>query len=344
MAREAKSAKAAKVAKPKRKTKTKETVKNYCRKCEKTIAENNFYQATNTMLDSNGLLSICKNCCVEIYDEFFSIHGSMEKAIYDTCQVLDIRFSREALVGTQSHVAKLASEGKQKGSIFGYYKSKLGSVVKTNTKSKDESLLFTFKYSDSLDQKYVGSYEEEVIDKDFELTRDVLDFWGASNKLDKADYKYLIDKFNEYIATYECETPVMEEYLKQAAFESLEIRHKRSKGEDCSKNLTNLSSILTNANIKPAQESGANATDQLAFGTLVKKWEDERPIPEPDPEWVDVDRIRKYVRVWFLGHLCKMLGMNNEYTKEYEEEMERLRVEVPLEDEEIEANFEDGEQ
>ena len=32
-------------------------------------------------------------------------------------------------------------------------------------------------------------------------------------------------------------------------------------------------------------------------------------MPEPDEAWQDVDGIRRYINVWFLGHLCKMMGI-----------------------------------
>ena len=46
---------------------------NYCRKCKifKSINGNNFYEATNPFLDSNGWMSICRDCCNNIYDEYF---------------------------------------------------------------------------------------------------------------------------------------------------------------------------------------------------------------------------------------------------------------------------------
>lgn len=54
-----------------------------------------------------------------------------------------------------------------------------------------------------------------------------------------------------------------------------------------------------------------------------------RPIPEPDPELQDVDGIKKYITVWFFGHLCKMLGLNNSYSRLYTDEIEKLRVDRP---------------
>jgi len=156
-------------------------------------------------------------------------------------------------------------------------------------------------------------------------------FWGFG--FEQFEYNYLNNKYGEYVNMYECDTPAMEELLKQAAFESLEIRQKREKKNDVSKNLRNLQDLLGTANIKPVQETGANATDQATFGVLIKKYENERPIPEPDEEWKDVDGIGKYISVWFLGHLCKMLGISNEYSLMYEEEMQKYRVTSPENDE-----------
>lgn len=300
----------------------------YCRKCQKTLAlQNNFYEATNPMLDSNGFLSICKNCCYELYNHYYSIYGNIDSAIKFTCRDLDIRYCSEALRQTQSQIENATTKGKPVDKVFGIYKSKLGSTGKNNTGID----MMRFKDSDNMEKQITDSISPEI-NSDFELTEDVIKFWGVSQRFQKEDYEYLTNKYMEYINTYECDTPTMEELLKQAAFESLEIRMKRMSGDDVSKNLKNLQEILGSANIKPNQETGANATEQATFGVLIKKWENEEPIPEPDEQWKDVDGIGKYIRVWFLGHLCKMLGISNEYSQEYEEEMARLRVEMPSDD------------
>ncbi len=307
------------------------TGKGYCRKCQKTKGlELNFYSATNPNIDSNGFLSVCKDCCNELYQHYFKIYGDMKTAIQMVCQDLDVRFSQEALRQTLSQIEKLLSRGSEAGKVFGYYKSKLGSTGKNNEGIDS----FRYRDSDFPSDAEASNYKNKPhntteLESDFEITDDVIKFWGNVSRFKKGDYEYLNDKYYEYISTYECETPAMEELLRQAAFESLEILHRRIDGNDPSKNLKNLQDLLTSANIKPMQESGANASDQASFGLLIKKWENEEPIPEPDEEWKDVDGIGKYIRVWFLGHLCKMLGITNEYSEEYEEEMSRLRVEMP---------------
>ena len=97
--------------------------------------------------------------------------------------------------------------------------------------------------------------------------------------------------------------------------------------------------LLGSANIKPTQTNDNALADQNTFGTLIQKWEVEKPIPEPDPEWKDIDGIIKYISIWFLGHLCKMMGIKNSYSKLYEDEMLKYRVQKPQYEEDDEILF-----
>ena len=54
----------------------------------------------------------------------------------------------------------------------------------------------------------------------------------------------------------------------------------------------------------------------MTFGQLIDKWEQEKPIPEPDEEFKDVDKIGLYIDVFFKGHLSKMMGLKNAFMKD----------------------------
>ena len=57
-------------------------------------------------------------------------------------------------------------------------------------------------------------------------------------------------------------------------------------------------------------------------------WEDEyqKPIPDPEPDQKDVEGIGHAINVWFKGHLCRMFGFDNGYSKEYDDEMRKYEV------------------
>lgn len=285
-----------------------------------------FYLSNSFVFKHTGKLGVCKNCVLVVFQNFIDKYIDLEVATYHTCRLFDIYFSTEVF-----NVAYEQSKLKGTNPMQIYFQ-KVNSLNqysgKTFVDTVDEERVMGIK-------AYAGSFERnnalEVSNKESEDNAyyDTKAFWGDIQSFTSDDYDYLDSKYAECINTYECDTPVMEELLKQVALESLVIRKLRAEGKDVSKNLKTLQDILGSANIKPMQETGANATEQASFGVLIKKWENEEPIPEPDPEWEDVDGIGKYIRIWFLGHLCKIMGIQNEYSKEYETEMAKLRVDLP---------------
>ena len=86
---------------------------------------------------------------------------------------------------------------------------------------------------------------------------------------------------------------------------------------------------MGSANVKPNQTNDNSLSESNTFGTLIQKWEEEEPIPEPAPEWQDVDGIGKYFRVWVLGTLLKMFHLKNPYQDEFDEEMEKYTAHKP---------------
>jgi hypothetical protein len=121
----------------------------------------------------------------------------------------------------------------------------------------------------------------------------------------------------------------------------LQITKTIQKGEKTDGLIRAFNDLLGSANIKPVQNKDNSLADQNTFGTLIQKWENERPVPEPEPEWEDVDGIGRYIMTYFLGHLCRMLKFNNRYAQLYEEEINKYTVEKPRYDDDLETSFDD---
>lgn len=301
----------------------------YCRICKKILPANKFYQATNPMIDKNNLMSVCIEHCKEIYNSYFSIYNNIDEALQLTCRDLDVCFNKQALKETKSHIEKLISNGKKAESVFGYYKSKLSSTSKNN----DSIEGFRYKDSDVFEeQKFKNQIKELSLEYrdvnnnlDFEINQEMISFWGTDNK---SELFFLENEWHNLITRFECDSYSTEMLFQEIAHQRLDIKKKRKENQSVDKELKTLQDLLGSANIKPVQETGANASEQVSFGVLMKKWENEKPIPKPEKEWEDVDSIRRYISIWFLGHLCKMLNLNNDYSKMYEKEMEKYRVEL----------------
>lgn len=178
-------------------------------------------------------------------------------------------------------------------------------------------------------------YTEEqlqITEKDMDIFRL---HWGKGYELE--DYLYLENEYETLINSYESDSYAQQMLFQEIAHKRLEIQKKREQNNSTEKEVKTLQELLGSSNIKPVQETGANAAEQATFGTLIKKYENEHPIPEPDPAWKDVDGIKKYISIWFLGHLCRMLGINNDYSQMYDDEIAKYKVEAPEYEEEDEG-------
>jgi len=296
------------------------------------IRTNNFYMASEMSIYRGiGYIPICKNCLYELINNYFDRYQDMRVSMYYMCRLIDIGFNSNLY---ESALEKGERDAKK---VFQSY------IVQYNSLGVTNNTQSSFDDGEHIDKNTKDEIVEEVIVKDtspkgkrkkkdndsFEITDDIINFWGKN--LDEDEYLFLINEFHEYTSSYECDSPAMERLLQQAAYESLEIRRKRESRDSADKNLKNLQDLLGAANIKPVQETGADANDQVTFGTLIKKWENEEPIPDPLPEWKEKD-IFQYVKVWFLGHLSKMIGLNNPFEDEYEEEVNKHTVATPFDE------------
>lgn len=144
-----------------------------------------------------------------------------------------------------------------------------------------------------------------------------------------AQYTFLQNQYEDWKARTQIDTKSQETYIINICMLQLQIYDANRAGKDTSKLLTTLNQLMDAAKLQPKQNVGNASTDGLTFGELIEKWEQEKPIPEPEPEFKDVDGIRKLVDVFFLGHLSKAFGLKNGYSDQYEEEMRKYKVEKP---------------
>lgn len=290
----------------------------YCVGCGRIHPKGSFYVSENP-LHANGRQIFCKDF---IKKQSYKTNDKNDNDINligfkKILRQLDIPFLQE------TYESAISIGGDTIGNYFRMFNS-----LPQNRGLTWEHSDFTNKNTEEI--KLDNDIEIEI-DSEFEITPEIIIFWGSG--FEKDEYHFLNDEFFQYTSAYECDSPAMEKLLQQAAYESLEIRKKREARQPVDKNLKNLQDLLGSANVKPNQETGANATDQTTFGTLIKKWENEKPIPDPLPEWKEKDIIH-YVKVWFLGHLSKMVGLNNPFDKEYQKEIEKYTIQSPIDEDE----------
>jgi hypothetical protein len=290
-----------------------------CLKCGKEKVPSNFYINANPLFSSERM-EVCKDCINEYIGEKDS-DGYLDR-ITLVLALLNKPFLRELwqLRGQDwsKYIPQLSSFHQYKGLTF----------ANSDLLSEKNQVLV------QMNEPQISGNDNEVYYTP-EEKQALINFWGRG--FSDEDYEYLQNEYEKFLNSYECDSYAMELLFQEAAQVRLTIKKKREKNESVDKELKTLQDLLGSANIKPVQETGANATEQATFGTLIKKFENERPIPEPDEAWKDVDGIRKYINIWFLGHLCRMMGIKNEYSEAYEEEIKKYKVEAPTYEEDTES-------
>lgn len=293
----------------------KKTRGKMCTKCQEIKESSDFYISSTTLVNADGRISICKTCLLEIMD--------MENrtSIIEAMRVIDRPYL---------HNMFLVAKKSERKNLAGEYMRLIGMPQNRTLTYADSD------FGDNQDEKLksVADYKYESIGFTEEEMAQLIQFWGRGFSLD--EYEFLQTEYEAFLNSYESEDSYTLQLLfQEAAHQRLTIKQKREKGEPVDKDVETLQKIFTSANIKPNQETGASSTDQATFGTLIKKFEEEEPIPKPDPEWEDVNKIRKYIDVFFKGHLMKMLGKENDTQEEYDKEISKHTVNPPKNEDDI---------
>lgn len=171
--------------------------------------------------------------------------------------------------------------------------------------------------------------------KVYNVTQEMRDFWGFG--LSDKDYDFLNYKYQEWAKEVECDNITQRTIIKNLCLIQLQIQNAMEDGTDITKLINQFNASLSAANLQPKQKSDNEMlTDNQCFGLKIKEWENEEPISEVDERFKDVDGIKHYIIVWFLGHFCKMMGIKNKYTaaieREYADEVDQYTVEPPTYD------------
>lgn len=271
---------------------------------------------------NNGYLPICKACCdtmMKTLTVFYS--GNEEHALRHMCAMFDWYYNETASGMT-------CGQGLKEGqSRISFYPSK---VCTSQVAKYGSTFLDTIKDEELEDTGL--THDEETVngesgDEGFKVTPKMIRTWGRGLKSEH--YQFLEEEYADWTAKNVCNTKSQEEIYRNIALAQLDIRIAREKGNKTSDAQEALQKLMNSANILPKQTSDNPFAETQTFGTMLKKFEETRPLPEPDPAWKDVDGIRRYIDTWFYGHLSKALGVKNENAAKYAEEVEKYTVDRP---------------
>lgn len=235
----------------------------YCRYCQQMLAPNNFFSTTNLFLDKNGKMSICTSCIQDIYDRNFLAYQDMNKAIFLTCQDIDLVYDE----GTASETKNYFENTKDtRFTVIGKYK--------TLVCAKNKNSNFRFR-----DTKIQSEYEKKERVTNVDLEKDRIKKWGTFPKPEA--YEYLEDTYQKYVSWGGADTPP-----EQDAIKTLAILLYRQKEEPTNKDITSaLEKQLKLCGFSPEQQrKEKNDKGSKVFGVDIAVFENTDPITYI-PEW-----------------------------------------------------------
>lgn len=276
------------------------------------------------LFSSTGYYPVCKKCTDNLFLELTDFfEGSEEKAIEAICMMYGLYF----------HESPLAAS--LKSSVH-------RSRIHTYTSKLNQKLLSGKSWLDTLKERaekenshIIQTLTDAGESKTVKLC--TVKFFGTGFSDD--DYIFLQDQYDDWTTRNECKTKAQEEVFKRLCFKQLEILKATRNGDNTKDLDKTYQDLLDTANLKPKQTNMDALSEDRTFGQLISLWENEAPIPEPSPEFEDVDGIGRYISVYFLGHLAKMVGVKNRFSRMYEEELQKYTVQKPEYEEDSEALF-----
>ena len=293
-----------------------------------------------------GRLHICKDCVDKMYNSYLAQCNDAKLAVRQMCRKLDLFWS--------DSVFETVMRKNTTKTMMTQYIAKINTVTYAG-KSYDDTLsnegaLWAFGAQPvapaAVEEEAPAEelFEDEKVSID-DIPQDVIEFWGTGYEEDPNMYvlleqrrKYWVENLPEGIEL-DISTKAV---IRQICFLELDINRDRAAGKNVEKSVNTLTSVINSSVLRPAQKKTEDidaATQNTPLGVWLYKYENERPLPEIDDDLKDVNGILKYVFIW-LGHVCKMLGKKNGFSRMYEEEMRRWRVEKPeYKDEEDDEEF-----
>lgn len=270
--------------------------KLYCTACGKEKYNRDFYTSFSPFHNATNRLHVCKSC----------VNGSVidgdVKSFMNMLRSFDKPF-----------IPRLYESALQVNSYIGEYFKLIN--------AKD------FKFKTWEDSEFEGHVKAKNInseDQNYELDDETIKYWGRGHE--DWVYDFLENEMMKLQSSFECPDYGMEMIMKDISFINLDIERLRQENKESNaKAIMNLietrSKLMNAANMNPIQATGAEANDQITFGTLIKKWENDRPIPKP----LD-DEMKEYIDTYMVGHLAKMEGIQNELTDKYEKAISKYTI------------------
>lgn len=287
----------------------------YCHCCGTFKSKDNFYKSK---VNKSGYFHMCKKCTIEAacdYDPNTKIYKDNREKTIEVLRMMDKPFIDGDYTSIRSNIENNVEERRVE-TAWSRYITAVSSLPQYQDK--------TFKNSDfGMHQADDDLEDDEEIKVKIKMGRKRFGSYPSE------DLYFLEKEYEDWVTRYPCDNKAQEELFKRVCFKQLEIDRATKVGRDTKDLDKSLQDLLGSLGIKPNQSNADSLASQLSFDQLIEKWEEEKPIPEPEGEFKDVDKIGMLIDVFFKGHMSKMMGIKNAFSPLYEKFISKYTVTKP---------------
>lgn len=303
----------------------------YCCRCGKHyIRQKGNFPASQSPLykGGGGYLDVCNHCVDDIYVYYKDLLKKDIDAMRRVCMKFDIYWSPEiyAMVNKAATNVSRMRNYISKTNLYKYVgKSYDDTIAEDDGIIRSVNQLVTVSDETDVD----GSCAENETSAQPVISEDVVNYWGTG--FTPSMYEELEQRRKYWMSQFPVGTeldPGEEGLLRQICNLEISINHDRAAGKPIAQSTSALNNLFGSMNIKPSQRADTEGS-YIPFGVEIMKFENDEPIPDPDPAFADVDGMRRNVLAWFLGSLCKTAKIKNEYSEFFDDEIAKYTVTKP---------------
>jgi hypothetical protein len=251
-----------------------------------TKHENNFYAAVDHFLDSNGKMSICKDCINSMYDSFYRTEKDVGRTILKMCRILNVKFDPSAIESVEQQIETMKENGRELSGVFGTYKSKLLAIQsgKIGERNLEPDLTYHEPPSEIVEETL--SVDEGKNLEYFEAK------WGPGLNMD--DYIFLDQEYSDFARSSKLDTHAEEIFVKEICYIRNSIRKKREQSKPVGNDLDTLTKLMKETALTPAQQGGSSKSIDT-FGNWIKDVETMTPAEwyKEQEKYRDMDGIEE---------------------------------------------------
>lgn len=301
-----------------------------CGRVLRTKGNASSYYKSNSIIHkgNGGYIPVCKSCLEDLFSAYKNALGSTQKAIQRICMKFDVYWNERIY-------ESILEKRDTRGGMF-----KIGEYLKTVN-------LYQYRgstYDTTLDEEASRIQTQidlviagEEMTEDIDVSPEQIRTWGSG--FDPLFYRELDQRYDYWTEDLDFDKvdKATETLIRQICIQEVILSRDAAAGRPIDKTAKMIDSLLGSLNLKPVQKPQKTVvedamdeeTEMTPFGVWIRKIEDDRPIPEAEEQFADVDHLKDYLQTWFVGGLCNMMHIPNAFSDKFEEAMQKYTVEKP---------------